>query len=129
MCVSERESKMTDPSCVAMYLKETGVDMLAVTIGNVHGLYTSPPKLDFLRLEDIRSNLPQNFPLVLHGASGLSEDLIRESISRGVSKFNVNTDLRVAAMEAIKLTMKDNKKVQQNKGFFSFCNSVNRVFL
>ena len=129
MCVSERESKMTDPSCVAMYLKETGVDMLAVTIGNVHGLYTSPPKLDFLRLEDIRRNLPLNFPLVLHGASGLSEDLIRQSISRGVSKFNVNTDLRVAAMEAIKLTMKDNKKVKQNKGFYSFCNSVNREFL
>ena len=129
MCVSERESKMTDPACVAMYLKETGVDMLAVTIGNVHGLYTNPPKLDFPRLEEIRRNLPVNFPLVLHGASGLSEDLIRESISRGVSKFNVNTDLRVAAMEAIKLTIKNNKKVQKNIGKSSFDNSVHHKFV
>ena len=111
MSVSEKESKMTDPSCVAMYVRETGVDMLAVTIGNVHGQYLHPPKLDFPRLEAIRSAVPFNFPLVLHGASGLSEELIGGAISRGVCKFNVNTDLRAAAMGAIRDAIAGNKKV------------------
>lgn len=84
MSVSEKESKMTDPASVAMYVRDTQVDMLAVTIGNVHGLYLHPPALDFPRLEAIRSAVPFNFPLVLHGASGLSEELIMGAISRGV---------------------------------------------
>ena len=112
MSVSEIESKMTDPTCVAMYLRETHVDMLAVTIGNVHGMYAQQPRLDYPRLEAIKSSVPLNFPLVLHGASGLSEDLIRGSISRGICKFNVNTDLRTASMDSMRNFIQNNKKVQ-----------------
>ena len=111
MSVSELEAKMTDPSCVARYVHETGVDMLAVTIGNVHGQYTSPPLLDFPRLEAIRKEVPFGFPLVLHGASGLSKELISGAITRGVCKFNVNTDLRIAAMASVQDIINNHKKV------------------
>lgn len=111
MSVSEKEAKMTDPACVAAYIRDTGVDMLAVTIGNVHGQYAHPPQLDFPRLEAIRRAVPFNFPLVLHGASGLSKDLIHGAISRGVCKFNVNTDLRIAAMEVVKDAVTKKEKV------------------
>ncbi len=74
------------------------VDLLAVTIGNVHGPYALEPQLDFARLEAIRSALPPDMPLVLHGASGLGPELIRGAMARGVCKFNVNTDMREAAL-------------------------------
>ena len=102
LSVPEKEAKMTDPAVVARFVAATGVDLLAVTIGNVHGAYSLPPVLDFPRLEAIRSNLPAGFPLVLHGASGLPQSLITGAISRGVCKFNVNTDLRAAALRVLK---------------------------
>ncbi len=73
-------------------------DLLAVTIGNVHGEYAQPPHLDFPRLEAIRRAVPAHTPLVLHGASGLSAQWISGAMLRGVCKFNVNTDLRNAAL-------------------------------
>jgi tagatose 1,6-diphosphate aldolase GatY/KbaY len=113
MSVSEKEAKMTDPSSVAMYVRDTGVDMLAVTIGNSHGKYLQAPKLDFPRLELIRGALPAGYPLVLHGASGLSQSLIAGAMSRGVCKFNVNTDMRSAAMQFIRDTVTSNVKVTE----------------
>jgi tagatose 1,6-diphosphate aldolase GatY/KbaY len=105
LAVPEREAKMTDPDIVAAFLQATQVDALAVTIGNVHGKYaTSNPELDFSRLDRIRTAAggPDGIPLVLHGASGLPESTIHEAISRGVCKFNVNTEVRAAAKEAVK---------------------------
>ena len=101
LSVPEKEAKMTDPAVVARFIRETGVDMLAVTIGNVHGVYSRPPELDFPRLEAIRRQVPVDFPLVLHGASGLPPALIAGAVQRGVCKFNVNTDLRGAALAAL----------------------------
>lgn len=112
MSVDAKEAKMTDPVSVAMFIKETKVDLLAVTIGNVHGTYSQPPQLDFLRLEAIRRNVPTGFPLVLHGASGLSRDLVIGAIARGVCKFNVNTDLRHAAMKTVRESMMRKQKVR-----------------
>lgn len=114
MSVPDKEAKMTDPSCVAAYVRDTGVDMLAVTIGNVHGQYARPPRLDFPRLEAIRRAVPFNFPLVLHGASGLPMDLIQGAISRGVCKFNVNTDLRIAAVNHVRDAVTRKEKVSSN---------------
>jgi tagatose 1,6-diphosphate aldolase GatY/KbaY len=68
------------------------VDFLAVTIGNVHGQYYSEPRLDFERLAKVRQLL--QIPLVLRGASGLLALMIQRSIELGVSKFNVNTEVR-----------------------------------
>ena len=92
MTVAEKEAKMTDPYQATRFVAESGVDFLAVTIGNVHGQYFSEPKLDFDRLTKIRQRL--DIPLVLHGASGLPAMMIQQSIELGVSKFNVNTEVR-----------------------------------
>ncbi len=100
LTIAEKEAKMTDPDQALEFVHFAKVDSLAVTIGNVHGEYKSPPRLDFPRLEKIRRML--DLPLVLHGASGLPEDMISRSIQLGVCKFNVNTEVRQAYMEALK---------------------------
>jgi tagatose 1,6-diphosphate aldolase GatY/KbaY len=100
LTIAEKEAKMTDPDQAVEFVNATKVDVLAVTIGNVHGEYKSPPKLDFDRLAKIRSLI--DIPLVLHGASGLPDWMIERSIQLGVCKFNVNTEVRQAYMESLK---------------------------
>lgn len=101
--VPKHAGKLTNPAEVPLFVRETGVDMLAVTIGNVHGHYDTEPELDLQRLSAIRA--VTHVPLVLHGASGLNTKAIRDSITRGVCKFNVNTDLRDAYVQALKEEM------------------------
>ena len=84
--------EMTLPDDAARFSDETGVDCLAVAVGNVHGHYSGTPDLDWPRLEEIR--VPT--PLSLHGASGLPEEDLRRAVSLGIAKFNVNTELRAA---------------------------------
>lgn len=102
LTIAEKEAKMTDPDQAVEFVKETKVDALAVTIGNVHGKYLREPNLDFNRLAKIRSLI--DIPLVLHGASGLPEKMIHQSIQLGVCKFNVNTEVRDAYMDVLKKT-------------------------
>jgi hypothetical protein len=95
---------MTDPAVVPRFLAETKVDMLAVTIGNVHGKYARPPQLDFRRLAAIRDGAEKagrEVKLVLHGASGLPHEQVQQAMTLGVCKFNVNTDLREAAIKVL----------------------------
>ncbi len=100
LTVPENLAKFTDPGQAEDFVSRTGIDALAVCIGNVHGRYRGKPTLDFERLESIRKNV--SLPLVLHGASGLPEDMIKRSIELGVCKFNVNTEVRQANLEAIR---------------------------
>ncbi|KAH8055149.1 3-hydroxyisobutyrate dehydrogenase [Aureococcus anophagefferens] len=100
LAVDLRDAKMTDPAVVAKFLAATGVEALAVTVGNVHGRYAkSPPDLDWARLDAVRGEAG-GVPLVLHGASGLPEDCLRRARAAGVAKFNVNTEVRAAAVRA-----------------------------
>lgn len=84
---------LTDPEEAAAFASETAPDCLAVSIGNVHGTYARPPRLDWARLERIRSAVGE-LPLSLHGASGLSDDDVRRAIALGICKVNVNTEIR-----------------------------------
>lgn len=83
---------LTDPDEAARFTKETGIDCLAVSIGNVHGHYAAPPSLDWARLERIRELV--DVPLSLHGASGLPDSDVRRAVAAGICKVNVNTELR-----------------------------------
>ena len=85
---------MTDPGEADEFVRESGVDCLAVAVGNVHGHYSGTPELDWTRLEEIRGRIPTS--LSLHGASGLPEADLERAVSLGVAKFNVNTELRAA---------------------------------
>lgn len=81
----------TDPQMASDYAQRTGVDALAVAVGNAHGDYKFPPKLDFERIGAIAA--ATGLPLVLHGGSGLTDDDFRKAIGKGVSKVNIFTDL------------------------------------
>lgn len=90
---------MTDPAQAAEFVAETAVDALAVAVGNVHGFTADPVRLDLNRLSAIHTAVP--VPLVLHGASGLPEDQLLGSLTRGVAKINVNAELRRAYLQAV----------------------------
>jgi ketose-bisphosphate aldolase len=83
---------LTDPRDAVEFVAATGCDCLAVSIGNVHGRYAAPPRLDWDRLAEIRRLV--DVPLSLHGASGLGEEEVRRAIGLGVCKINVNTEVR-----------------------------------
>jgi tagatose 1,6-diphosphate aldolase GatY/KbaY len=85
---------MTGQAEAERFCRESGVDCLAVAVGNVHGHYSGMPKLDWGRLGEIRGSVP--VPLSLHGASGLPEADLERAVTLGVAKFNVNTELRAA---------------------------------
>lgn len=95
----------TDPAVAADYVRRTGVDALAVAVGNAHGDYKFPPKLDFDRISAIRD--AAGVPLVLHGGSGLSDDDFREAVRRGVCKINIFTDLDKAGKAGIEKGLRD----------------------
>ena len=88
----------TDPKMAKDYVEKTGVDALAIAVGNAHGAYKLPPKLDFERIRTIAKTV--DVPLVLHGGSGLTDDDFRKAIKEGISKVNIFTDINVAAVEA-----------------------------
>jgi tagatose 1,6-diphosphate aldolase GatY/KbaY len=100
LTVEEYEARLTDPDQAADFVAQTGTDALAVCIGNIHGRYRGEPRLDFDRLDAIRKAV--SVPLVLHGASGLPEEMVSRSIELGVCKFNVNTELREAYLGALR---------------------------
>ena len=81
------------------YVKQTGVDALAVAIGTAHGVYKTKPKMNLERLSEIRKRI--DTPLVLHGGSGLSDDDFRNTIKCGIAKMNIFTDLCLAGKEAM----------------------------
>ena len=89
----------TDPATAEDFVKRTGVDALAVAVGNAHGEYKLPPKLDFERITEISERT--GIPLVLHGGSGLSDYDFHEAIKRGVCKVNIFTDIDRAGKEGI----------------------------
>ncbi len=89
----------TDPDTAEDFVKRTGVDALAVAVGNAHGEYKLPPKLDFERITSISEKT--GIPLVLHGGSGLSDHDFHEAIRRGVCKVNIFTDIDRAGKEGI----------------------------
>ncbi|WP_207871885.1 hypothetical protein DOK78_002579 [Enterococcus sp. DIV2402] len=92
--------KYTDPNQAAEFVERTGCDSLAVAIGNIHGEYTSEPKIAFDVLEKVRKAVA--IPIVLHGASGIGEEDIKKAISMGVSKINIHTELCLAGMDAVR---------------------------
>lgn len=96
----------TDPEEAREFVERTGIGSLAVAIGTAHGVYKGEPKLDLDRLAEIRKVV--SIPLVLHGASGLSEEAVAESIKRGICKVNFATELRIAYTDGVKKFLAEN---------------------
>ena len=98
--------EFTNPDEAAKFVKETGVTCLAVLIGNAHGHYKKPPKLDIDRVKAIRK-ATGGIPLVLHGGSGIPDDQVKAAISAGVRKMNIGTDVCCAFAEGTLQTLND----------------------
>ena len=95
----------TNPAEAAEFTARTGISSLAVAIGTAHGFYVGIPVLDKERLSQIRAVV--DIPLVLHGASGVSDEDVRDCIERGICKVNFATELRVAFTDGIKALLKE----------------------
>lgn len=106
----QKEGKYTDPKKALKFVSETKIDTLAVFIGNVHGIYSSPPKLDFERLSEISEKL--DLFLSLHGGSGIKGADIKKAIKTGnIVKVNVNSELRIAFRETLEKTLDTSKEI------------------
>ena len=90
----------TDPQEAKEFVERTGVTSLAVAIGTAHGFYVGTPVLDKERLSEIREVV--DIPIVLHGASGLSDEDVMDCVKRGICKVNFATELRAAYSKAVK---------------------------
>nr|MDO8088156.1 class II fructose-bisphosphate aldolase [Candidatus Sigynarchaeum springense] len=95
-----KHDELTDPRKAREYVEQTGVDMLAVSIGNKHGMYTTLPKFDFHRLQEIHESVP--IPLVLHGGSTTPEPDIKRSVDLGIRKINLASELVACVRESLK---------------------------
>lgn len=109
----EREQIYTDPNEAEIFVKETGVDALAVSIGTVHGMYKGEPKIDIGVLKSIASRI--DIPLVLHGGSGTPENIIKECIRNGICKINVNTEISAYTVDKIKEALRSDKDYHLSK--------------
>ena len=103
----------TDPQEAKEFVERTGITSLAVAIGTAHGFYAGPPVLDKERVSEIRKVV--DVPLVLHGASGLSEEDVRECVERGMCKVNFATELRAAYTDAVKKLLEEKPETYDPK--------------
>lgn len=98
----------TNPDTAVDFVNRTGVDALAVAVGNAHGDYAFPPKLDFERIKTISDMT--GTPLVLHGGSGLSDDDFKQAVSLGVCKVNIFTDIDKAGKAGVEKGLAEGAK-------------------
>lgn len=96
-------SDLTRPEQAKKFVEKTGVDSLAIVVGNIHGVETSlkNPPLYLNRIKEIQKSVPDTF-LVLHGGSGIAKKDIKRAIKQGIAKVNINTELRIAYSEKLR---------------------------
>lgn len=99
---------LTDPEQAKEFVEKTGVDSLAVVIGNAHGVFLAGgEKLNLERLQQIKEAVGEKVFLVLHGGSGIPDEDVKKAIEIGIVKINVNTELRLAYKEALDKELKE----------------------
>lgn len=103
----------TDPAEAVDFFTRTGVDIFAVAIGTAHGFYKGEPKLNFELLATLRDKI--DAPLVLHGGSGIPDEMIRRTIALGINKVNFATELRAAATVAVRKALEDASIIDPKK--------------
>ena len=110
-----KEIKYTDPEDAKKLIEATGVDCLAIAIGTCHGIYPKgvDPKLRLDILKDIKAAVPET-PLVLHGGSANPDSEIGESVTLGVNKINISSDIKVAYFEKMREVLQDKNVREPN---------------
>lgn len=108
--VKIKPEEMTFPQDAERFIRETKVDALAIVIGNIHGVWAKMPSLDLNRLNMIKRRIGNKAFLVLHGGSGISNSEIKKAINFGITKININTEIRIAWKKGLEKSLKKNKK-------------------
>ncbi|MDT2571681.1 ketose-bisphosphate aldolase [Enterococcus raffinosus] len=103
----------TDPNQAEEFVKETGIDTLAVAIGTAHGLYPKdmPPKLNIDLLKELNQRI--DIPFVLHGGSGNPDSEVSEAVKYGVAKVNLSSDLKSVFFEALRAILTNNPEMYE----------------
>ena len=117
----------TRPEDALRFVEETGVDALAVAIGTAHGFYKGEVRLDFERLDRIRNAVGERVALVLHGGSGVPEELLRRAVAHGISKINFGTELKNAFTQAVKATLTNTDEIDLRKTFAPAIDAVQQM--
>lgn len=109
----EWDKYMTDPKQAEQFVNETGVDTLAVAIGNAHGFFRERDEPDYERLAEIAKRV--SIPLVLHGASDWNNGRVQEVVKRGISCFNVDTAIRLAFIGGLREVLQNSEETDLRK--------------
>ena len=117
---------LTEANDAARFVTETNVDALAVAIGTAHGFYKGEVRLDFGRLQEINNAIPTT-PLVLHGGSGVSAELLQRSIACGIRKVNFGTELKNAFTGAIKRSLASSDDIDLRRTFAPAVSAVEEI--
>lgn len=121
----QQSAQYSDPAALAAFVAATGIDTVASFVGNVHGLYETPKRLDLDRLRQIREAV--GCFLSLHGGSGIPNEDIKEAIAIGVVKINVNSELRQAFLDGLRLATHEPKELAPYKYLPDAIEAVQRV--
>ena len=100
------EKMKANPQEAQEFAEKTKVDALAIAVGNIHGMRTREAEIDIPRIEKIRKLT--NIPLVSHGASGIPDESVKQAIKAGISKINIDTEIRKAFVRGISMVLKEN---------------------
>jgi fructose-bisphosphate aldolase, class II len=106
----DRGKLFTQPSEAIEFVRQTGIDALAVAVGTAHGAYVGTPKLDFELLAELRERV--SIPLVLHGGSGTGDANLARAAELGIAKVNINTDMATLAIQRVGVLFADGKPVR-----------------
>jgi len=104
----ESDDYMTDPKQAVEFVKSTKIDTLAISVGNMHGMFIGQEHIDLKRLKAINKKIKQ--PLILHGASGIPDKEIKQAIKDGIRVINIDTHLRKAFADSLREMLKHDKK-------------------
>jgi len=115
--VDEANAALAKPAEAIRFYEETGVDALAIALRTAHGMYKGEVKIHYDIIREVASKIP--VPIVLHGGSGVPDDMIRESIQAGVGKINVNTENQVACTAAIREILAKDAKVYDPRKYLT----------
>jgi fructose-bisphosphate aldolase class II len=115
--VDEENASLAKPEEAIRFYEETGVDCLAIAVGTAHGMYAGEPNIRFDIIEKVAKAIP--VPVVLHGGSGVPDEMIKKAIAAGVGKINVNTENQVACTETIREVLNKDAKVYDPRKYLT----------
>ena len=117
----------TRPEDAARFVEATDVDALAVAVGTAHGFYKGEVRLDFDRLKQIGDAVSERARLVLHGGSGVPDELLRRSVESGIAKINFGTELKNAFTLSVKRSLSASDEIDLRKTFAPAVEAVREV--